>query len=180
MTDIDRSNHTPIRGRFYQPIGVWRGLAVLRTERTDSMFNDAATLSEPVVLTTRETHAADTGEAVWPGPPGNLYLCVPHQLSRSDAIARAGASIDAFFAHHFPGVVLTLRWDGPYGAHRDRTDRFVSGITVKDDAIGIDVHLHGAYEPNSEHAALGASAPQALSVDEALWAMLAALEPLAQ
>ena len=158
-----------VRGHQYTLAGVWRDLPVYRSAWTDSMFSDRVALSVPVVLVTAESRAPQTAESSWPAPPGNLYLCLPADQ------ASVSQGVSAWLAQAAPTLSLSLSWDEGFGAHRAPDRRFVTGLAVAGNYVGIDIHLNGLYTAQSGHVSLATLLGRSVDVDAALWDVLALL-----
>lgn len=155
-----------VRGHKYVPIGTWRDLPVYQSAWTDSMFADRSALSAPAVLVTAESRSPRTAESSWPAPPGNLYLCLPSdRLTVSEGVA-------AWLRQVAPNLSLHLSWEDGFGAHRDSDHRFVTGLAVAADSVGIDIHLNGTYAARSGHVSLAVLLGRAFDVEAVLWEVL--------
>lgn len=175
-----------LRGHTYTRIGSCDRVPVYRTPSTDSTFLDRIEADRAVILVTAESVDPTTTEAAWPAPTGNLYFSLTVSGDVDAARGLISAVIADWMAAHVPELTVTEGWDGGYGAHRGPDGRFVSGLALESTsaltAIGVDLHLaatpaqYAALAAEQEHVSLGTLTGRSLSVDEALWWLLSAIE----
>lgn len=160
-----------LRGHRYIFLGSHGGLPVYRAPETDSMLQDRAVLPAPAILCVEQVRAPTTSEGSWPGPPGNLYLSLPHDRPPEAARGWLSAGINRWLARHVPGTTFAESWDGGFGAHRLR-GQFVTGMVVTEAAVGVDLHLQARYPHRSEHASMETVCQVGVGVQQAMWTLL--------
>ena len=175
-----------LRGHTYTRIGACDRVPVYRTPSTDSTFLDRAEADRVVILVTAESVDPTTTETAWPAPTGNLYFSLTVVGDADAARSLISAVLAEWLAAHVPEVTVTEGWEGEYGAHRGPDGRFVSGLALETaratTAIGVDLHIaatpaqYAALSAEREHVSLAALTGRSLSVDDALWWILSAIE----
>ena len=175
-----------LRGHTYTRIGACDRVPVYRTPSTDSTFLDRAETDRTVILVTAESVDPTTAEDAWPAPDGNLYFSLTVAGDLDAARGLISAVLADWMAAHVPEITVTEGWEGGYGAHREPGGRFVSGLALEPaaalTAIGVDLHIaatpaqYAALSAEQEHVSLATLTGRSLSVDEALWWILSAIE----